>query len=86
MDVLNHGKPKKSNEKKKHEELRKLFWAASFFCGLGIYLAITVGVCIWLGDFFDRWAGTAPAGRMTGIVLGFPIAIYSIYKKIRQEW
>jgi F0F1-type ATP synthase assembly protein I len=76
----------KKDKKKKYEELRKLVWAASFFCGLGIYLAVTVGVCIWLGDHFDQWFQTEPVGRMAGIILGFPIAIYSIYKKIRQEW
>ena len=68
-----------------YEELRRVVWAASIFFGLGIYLATTVGVCIWLGMKFDEFFGTEPNGLLTGIVMGFPVAIYSVYKKMRRK-
>ena len=62
----------------------RYIWAASYFTGIGIYLATTVVVCIWLGMKFDDFFDTAPKGRLAGIVIAFPAAIYSIYHKVRM--
>ncbi len=61
----------------------RFIWAASYFMGIGIYLATTVVVCLWLGMEFDDRFGTAPRGRLAGIFLAFPAAIYSIYHKVK---
>jgi F0F1-type ATP synthase assembly protein I len=68
-----------------YEELRRVVHAASLFFGLGIYLATTVGVCIWLGMKFDAFFGTGQKGLLTGIFLGFPVAIFSLYKKMIEK-
>ena len=73
------------NPWKNYEELRRFVWAASLFFGIGCYLASTVGVCIWLGMKFDEIFDTGKAGLLTGIFLGFPVAIFSVYKKIREK-
>ena len=51
--------------------------------GIGIYVAATVAVCIWLGMKADEMFGTDPKGKIAGIFLGFPVAIYSIYHQVR---
>lgn len=81
---------KKRDEKKSHigsDEtryggLRQMVKAASLFFGLGFFLAANVGVCMWLGWKFDGYFGTAPKGILTGICLGFPAAILSLWKKM----
>ena len=80
---LNSKNPK--NPWENYEELRRVVYAASLFFGLGIYLATTVGVCIWLGMKFDAFFGTEPKGLLTGIFLGFPVAIFSLYKKMMEK-
>ncbi|MBQ7516347.1 MAG: AtpZ/AtpI family protein [Schwartzia sp.] len=62
----------------------RYIWAASYFMGIGIYLATTVVVCLWLGMKFDECFDTAPKGRLFGIVIAFPAAIYSIYHNVRR--
>ena len=44
--------------------------------GMGIYLAAVILICIYLG--------AGGAGKMAGILLGFPIAVYSIYRQIKD--
>ncbi len=64
----------------------RYLWAASYFMGIGFYLAITVGVCVWLGIKADEAFGTAPKGTVAGIAMGFPVAIYSIYYQVRSHF
>ncbi len=61
-------------------------WAASYFVGIGISVAVTVLVCIWLGQQADEFFGIAPKGTIAGIFLGFPVAIYSIYHQVRLHF
>ena len=69
-------------EKARYGELRQMVKAASLFFGLGFFLAANVGICIWLGWKFDQYFQTAPKGILTGIFLGFPVAILSLWKKM----
>lgn len=80
------GSLSKETPKKSYAELRKLIWAASFFSGIGIYLAVVVGMFLWLGDWADGVFDSSPKGRLAGILIAFPVAVYSIYKKIRFFW
>ena len=73
-----------AGESKRRRDWFRYVWAASYFTGIGIYLATTVVVCIWLGMKFDDFFGTEPNGRLAGIFLAFPAAIYSIYHKVRE--
>ena len=63
----------------------KLIKAVSILSGTGIYLACVVAICILIGMKFDEWFLTAPYGRLAGILLGFPLGLYSIYRQIKQH-
>ena len=73
-----------------HDTRRRQFfryvWAASYFMGIGISVAMTVLACIWLGGKADEALGIAPKGTVAGIFVGFPVAIYSIYYQVRLHW
>ena len=71
---------------KRYKLLFRYIWAASYFMGIGIYVATTVVVCIWLGKKADEFFGSAPTGTITGIFLGFPMAIYSIYSQVKMHF
>ena len=61
-------------------------WAASYFMGIGISVAMTVLACIWMGRKADAYFDCAPKGTIAGILLGFPVAIYSIYYQVRTHF
>lgn len=69
----------------KHEGLRQAWKAFSFLSGIGIYLAVVVGLCLFLGNLADEHLGIGPAGKLAGILLGFPIAIYSLYRQLKNN-
>ena len=73
-------------ESKRRKLLFRYFWAATYFTGIGISVAVTVLVCIWLGQKADETFGIAPKGTIAGIFLGFPVAIYSIYHQVRVHF
>ncbi len=52
--------------------------------GLGFYLVAVVGVCVYLGMLADDYFALDGKGRLAGILAGFPIAIYSLWKNFRQ--
>ena len=52
--------------------------------GMGIYLAAVILICIYLGGLADDYLGAGGASKMAGILLGFPIAVYSIYRQIKD--
>jgi len=66
------------------ESLWQAVKAFSILSGVGIYLAVVLGICLYVGIQADEYLGTAPYGKLTGILLGFPIAIYSLYRRIRE--
>lgn len=68
---------------KRRKPLFRYIWAASYFAGIGLSVALTVLACIWMGMKADEMFGTDPKGKITGIFLGFPVAIYSIYHQVR---
>lgn len=70
-------------EPKRYKLLFRYVWAATYFTGIGISVAITVLACIWLGQKADEVFGIVPNGTIAGIFLGFPVAIYSIYYQVR---
>lgn len=36
---------------------------------LGLELALTVGIGVWLGLKFDAWAGVSPVGVLAGVLV-----------------
>ncbi len=80
------GKKGIGKDKNRYEQILRYAWAASYFAGIGISVAMTVALCVWLGQKADEAFGIAPKGTITGIFLGFPVAIYSIYCQVRLHF
>lgn len=70
----------------RRKQLLRRFWAASYFMGIGLSVAMTVLACIWMGMKADELFDIAPKGTIAGIALGFPVAIYSIYHQVRLHF
>lgn len=73
-----------SKKTKKNEGLRQALQAFSVLGGIGIYFCIIVGICVFLGDYLDRAFNFGHYGKLVGILFGFPIGIYSVYKRLKE--
>ena len=72
-------------DQKNHEGLRQAWKAFSMLSGIGIYLAVVVGICLYMGNMADEQWELGIKGKLTGILLGFPIAFYSLYRRLKDE-
>lgn len=73
-----------------HEGLRAgLHQAVKAFAvlsGVGIYLVVFVGICLFLGDLVDRFLlGGGYGGKLTGILIGFPGAFYTLFRQLKRN-
>lgn len=75
---------KKPSEPAKHEGLRQALQAFSFLGSIGIYFCIVVGICVFLGHLAYFYLGLGHYGKLAGILSGFPVAIYSVYKRMKE--
>ncbi len=80
------GKKGGAERQTRREQLFRYIWAASYFAGVGVSVAMTVLACIWLGRKADALFDIAPNGTIAGIFLGFPVALYSIYHQVRVHF
>ena len=74
-----------TEREKPKSPLRLALEAYAFLGGLGFYMAAVLAVCIFLGHLADKYLTGGNMGKMAGILLGFPIAIYSVYRKLKQK-
>ncbi len=74
-----------SKEPEKHEGLRQAVRAFSLLSGIGIYLAVVVGICLYLGNLADETFALGIKGKLIGILLGFPIAFYTLYRQLKNN-
>ena len=72
-------------EPRKHEGLRQAWRAFSLLSGIGIYLAVVVGICLYLGHLADESFGLGIKGKLVGILLGFPVAFYTLYRQLKNN-
>ena len=56
--------------------------AAAKFAGVGLQFAITLLLCLWLGNWLDRKFGTAPVFLYGGVFLGAAAAFYNMYRQL----
>ena len=56
--------------------MNKLWKAAAILSGVGIYIAAVIFICLYIGGL---------VGRLCGILLGFPIAGYSVYRQLKHN-
>lgn len=80
---MNDRKSGGAGASKRRKLLFRYIWAATYFTGIGVSVALTVLACIWMGQKVDAVFDIAPKGTIAGIFLGFPVAIYSIYHQVR---
>lgn len=71
-------------EKIQREGLRQAVKAFSVLGGIGIYLVVFVGICVFLGNLADTQLGLGYAGKLTGILIGFPGAFYTLYRQLKR--
>ena len=64
--------------------LKQSLKAFGILGSIGIFFAVVIGICIFLGNMADEWLGLEYAGKLTGIILGFPVAFYLTYKQLRE--
>ena len=73
------------NEKESNSEgLGQMWRAFSLLSGIGIYLIVVVLICLYLGGLADEYLELGGKGRLLGIILGFPVAFYSIYRQLKS--
>ena len=71
-------------DKDRDDGLRQALKAFSMLGGVGIYFVVFVGICVFLGYEADIAFGLGHAGRLTGILVGFPSAMYTLYRQLKR--
>jgi F0F1-type ATP synthase assembly protein I len=54
------------------------------YAGLGIQLAVTIVVCVLLGQWVDRKVGTDGVFAVLGVLLGFGGTLYSLVRELSK--
>lgn len=65
--------------------LKQAVKAFSILGGVGIYLVVFVGICGYLGSLIGDYLEMGNAGRIIGIVAGFPAAFYTLYRQLKNN-
>ncbi len=73
-----------ANKHGKSSGLQQAVHAFSFLGGIGIYFCIVLGICMFVGNLADEHLGLNNKGKLLGIIIGFPIAIYSVIKQVKN--
>ena len=71
-------------DKDRDDGLRQALKAFSMLGGVGIYFVVFVGICVFLGYEADTAFGLGHAGRLTGILVGFPGAMYTLSRQLKR--
>ena len=74
------------DKKKEQKEFKQLWRAFSLLTGLGIYIAVIIFICLYIGGLADDFFELNGKGRLFGIILGFPVAFYSIYRQLKNGY
>ena len=65
--------------------LKQAIKAFSILGGVGIYLVVFVGICGYLGSLIGDYLEAGNAGRVIGIIAGFPAAFYTLYRQLKNN-
>ena len=65
--------------------MNNLWKAAAILSGVGIYIAAVIFVCLWAGTLVDDYFQLGGVGRLCGIVAGFPIAGWSVWRQLKYH-
>lgn len=72
-------------EPQQENALKQALKAFSILGGVGIYLVVFVGICGYLGAIIGDYLDMGKAGRIIGIIAGFPAAFYTLYRQLKQN-
>ena len=77
---------KKASQHEWREGLHQAVKAFAVLSGVGIYLVVFVGICLFLGDLADQFLfGDGYSGKLAGILLGFPGAFYTLFRQLKHN-
>lgn len=75
-----------SNQEPQQENaLKQALKAFSILGGVGIYLVVFVGICGYLGYLVGDYLDLGNAGKIIGIIAGFPAAFYTLYRQLKNN-
>ena len=61
-------------------------WKAfAILSGVGFYLAAFMLICLYLGGLVDDFFELDGKGRLCGIIIGLPLAFYSLYRQLKHN-
>ena len=63
--------------------LRQALDAYLFLSGIGIFFCAVLGVCMYAGSLVDEAFSLGHKGIFSGILVGFPLALFSVYRRVR---
>ena len=69
---------------KDQNSFRHMIRAFAILSGVGIYIAVVILICLYLGNLVDEFFNLDGRGRLIGIFCAFPIAFYSIYRQLKR--
>ena len=64
--------------------LRQALDAYLFLSGIGIFFCVVLGICMYAGSLADEAFALGHKGVFAGILIGFPLAIFSVYRRVRS--
>lgn len=69
----------------KKQEPKSQWEAFTYVGGIGFQIVGTVAMCLFAGQWVDSYFELGKTGTVTGIVLGFLVAIWSTYKNFVKK-
>lgn len=51
---------------------------------IGFFFVIVLGICIFIGHQADVYLELGNKGKLVGIIIGFPVGIYSTYRQLKN--
>lgn len=65
--------------------MNNLWKAAAILSGVGIYIAVVIFLCLYIGGLVDDYFSLGGKGRLCGIIIGFPLACCSVYRQLKRH-
>ncbi|WP_314619751.1 ATPase F0F1 [uncultured Selenomonas sp.] len=74
----------RETKSKEKGALRQALDAYLFLSGLGIFFCVVLGISMYVGHLADEAFSLGHKGIFAGILVGFPLALFSVYRRVRQ--
>ena len=64
--------------------LRQALDAYIFLSGIGIFFCVVLGISMYAGSLSDEAFALGHKGIFAGILVGFPLALFFVYRRVRR--